>query len=465
MGIVRRLMIVHVVLMALLMSAVLVVATQAVDAIQMGSLQSDLQEEPQEFDTAALNRPPGQSLDNFAAAYVSLHVGSRLLVAIDGGGLHTSPNGAVLRDIPEVAAWLRNPPSGSALATVHVAQSDYLVLVSPVVVDGRRVGVMIAAGDLGHLRDESRGLIAITAAEAGAALLIALAASYLLLRRLLRRVDNVTAAAATIDREQLGKRINLEGPEDEVGRLGRTFDSMLARLEMSFRAQRDLLSDVSHQLRTPLTVVRGHLEVLRRTGMTSQEDVSQTMEVVLNELNQMSSEIDRLLLLGRAAEPDFVDAEEVDLRSLMADVFDASKALASRKWTLGPVPDVVLNVDRVKLRGALLNLADNAANATGEGDAITLAASANGAVELTVTDTGRGVPAEDQAHIFDRFARGTNRLGGRGAGLGLAIVKAVAEAHGGKAILKSPPGRGCTVSIVLPSERVVGRLNGGRPPE
>ncbi len=461
-GIVRRLMIVHVVLMGVLMSGVLVVASQAVDAIQLASLESDLAEEPQEFHTAAVTRPAGQSLQDFASAYVSLHTGARLLVALDGGGLFASPNTASLRTTPQIEGWLRTPPSTPMLATVHAGQTDYRVLVSPIVLDSRQVGVLIAAGNLGHLRDESRGLVAITAAEAAAALLLALGSSYLLLRRLLSRVDSITAAAAGIDREQLGRRVNLEGPEDEVGRLARTFDRMLARLESSFDAQRNLLSDVSHQLRTPLTVVRGHLEVLRRNGMGNPADVQQTVDVVLDEMEEMGTQVDQLLLLGRATEPDFVDAEEVDLRSLMADVFEASQILAPRRWKLGPVPDVVVSVDRVKLRGALLNLADNAVNATGPDDTITFGATANGSVALTVTDTGHGVPLEDQEKIFDRFERGTERRrGGRGAGLGLAIVKAVADAHGGRAELHSRPGGGSVVSVVLPPERVVGRLNGG----
>jgi two-component system, OmpR family, sensor kinase len=456
-------MIVNVVLMGLLMGVVLAVASQAVDAIQVHSLESDLGEEPQEFQTASLNRPPGQSLQDFASTYVSLHAGAHLVVALDGGGLFVSSNTSALRATPEIREWLRKPPGVATLATVHTPQTDYRVLVSPILIDSQPVGVLIAAGDLGRLRAESRGLIAITAAEALAALLLGVGSSYLLLRRLLRRVDSITAAAATIDREQLGTRLNLDGPEDEVGRLARTFDRMLTRLESAFHAQRRLLSDVSHQLRTPLTVVRGHLEVLRRGGMANASDVAQTVDVVLDELKEMGTQVDQLLLLGRATEPDFVDAEEVDLRSLMADVFEASQTLAPRQWKLGPVPDMVVSVDRVKLRGALLNLADNAVNATGPDDTITFGASANGAVTLTVTDTGHGVPPEDQTRIFERFERGTNRRGGgRGAGLGLAIVKAVAEAHNGTARLQSGPEGGCTVSIGLPSERVVGRLNGGR---
>ncbi len=463
-GVVRRLMIVHVFLMGLLMGAVVVVASQAVNAIQVGSLESDLAEEPLEFHTAAVNRPPGQSLNDFASVYIRLNVGSHLIVALDGGELFASPNTAALLTTPEVKQWLQKPPPGQALANVHTAQTDYRVLVSPIILNSRQVGVLIAAGDLGHVRDQSRGLVGITVAEAVAALLLGLGSSYLLLRRLLRRVDSIAAAAASIDREQLGRRVNLEGPEDEVGRLARTFDRMLTRLESAFDAQRNLLSDVSHQLRTPLTVVRGHLEVLRRGGMGNPAEVHQTVDVVLDEIKEMGTQVDQLLMLGRASEPDFVDAEEVDLRSLMADVFEASQTLAPRQWKLGPVPDVVVSVDRVKLRGALLNLADNAVNATGPDDTITFGAAANGSIALTVTDTGHGVRPEDQVRIFERFERGTDRRhGGRGAGLGLAIVKAVAEAHGGRAELKSGPAGGCTVSIVLPPERVVGRLTRADP--
>ena len=128
-------------------------------------------------------------------------------------------------------------------------------------------------------------------------------------------------------------------------------------------------------------------------------------------------------------EPDSLDEEQVDLRSFMADLFDAAQALAPRRWSLGSVPDAVILVDRAKLRGALLNLVDNAVKATAPGEFIALDARCDDRIVLAVSDGGRGIAPEDQPHLFERFVRSGDRSS-RGAGLGLAIVRAVAEAHG-----------------------------------
>jgi signal transduction histidine kinase len=215
-------------------------------------------------------------------------------------------------------------------------------------------------------------------------------------------------------------------------------------------SQRQLLADVAHQLRTPLTVAKGHLEVLHRSGTDDAQEVSETTALVVEELSQMSSLVDQLLLLGHSLEPDFIQREPVDLRSFMADLRAAVTVLADRNWVLAPVPDAVVLIDQAKLRGALLNLIDNAVKATAAGDSIKLAAACDGNVLFSVSDTGRGIAPELQARVFDRFRR-VGPQDQRGSGLGLAIVKAVAEGHGGYVHLDSSLGQGTSVTMVLPA--------------
>jgi signal transduction histidine kinase len=231
---------------------------------------------------------------------------------------------------------------------------------------------------------------------------------------------------------------------------------MLDRIETAMGSQRRLLSDVSHQLRTPLTVARGHLEVLQRTSLNDPLAVNETVDLVVDELDHMRALVERLLLLGRAMEPDFLAKQPIDLRSCLGDVYAAAQVLADRRWTLAPVPDVVVEADEPKLRGALLNLVDNAVKATVGGDDITLAAeidAASGDLILSVDDSGPGIPEADRGSALVRFSR-PGATDGRGAGLGLAIVRAVAEAHGGSTAISTSALGGCRVAVRLPSSSV-----------
>jgi two-component system, OmpR family, sensor kinase len=290
--------------------------------------------------------------------------------------------------------------------------------------------------------------------QAAIALFATALSSFLLLRHLMRIVGRVTDTAEDIAAGDLQRRINYQGADDEVGRLATTFDTMTERLSAAMTSQSQLLSDVSHQLRTPLTVARGHLEVLLRADTTDHAEVTDTVSLVVDELHQATILVDRLTMLGRALEPDFLDLQPVDVRAFMADLFDAVTVLADRYWELGNLPDRVVTADATKLRGAMLNLIDNAVKATEPGDTIALSASLQpDSLLLTVSDTGRGIPLDIQDEVFDRFRRSRNPHQ-RGSGLGLAIVKAVAETHRGSCLLSSTPGGGCQVSILLPLDSV-----------
>lgn len=135
----------------------------------------------------------------------------------------------------------------------------------------------------------------------------------------------------------LSRRLHYEGPDDEVGRLSRTVDGMLDRLETVFRDRAELLADVSHQLRTPLTIVRGHLEVLSHSGYGDPEEVAETVALVIDELDQLALMVERMLLLGQALERDFLVEEPVELPALLDEVLEASRFLGERDWVLGPV--------------------------------------------------------------------------------------------------------------------------------
>jgi two-component system OmpR family sensor kinase len=211
--------------------------------------------------------------------------------------------------------------------------------------------------------------------------------------------------------------------------------------------QERFLSDASHELRTPVTIARGHLELLRR----EQPDAAE-LEVALDELTRMERIVERLLLLAKS-EQQGPGLEEIEVESFLSDLFIRWSEVAPRAWRLDVDLEGRLLADPEALRNALDALLENAVKYTDPGDAVELAAHADGAggVVIEVSDSGSGVPAEALPRIFDRWARadGARTRERGGAGLGLAIVAAVARAHGGRCSV-TPLARGTAFRLHLP---------------
>jgi len=214
--------------------------------------------------------------------------------------------------------------------------------------------------------------------------------------------------------------------------------------------QRRFLHDVSHELRTPVTIARGHLEVLQRVdGSNSQE-----IEIALDELGRIENILERLLLLAKSKQPDFVVLGEVEVEPFVEDVFLRWSDVVPRNWTLGHVATGKLRADADALRIALDALLENAVKHTAPGDAVTLSSRVEGReLVIQVADEGGGIPPEAIDRIFERFARADpsrSREQG-GAGLGLAIVDAIMRAHGGRCdAAANGDGKGATFTLRLP---------------
>ncbi len=213
-------------------------------------------------------------------------------------------------------------------------------------------------------------------------------------------------------------------------------------------SQERFIHDASHELRTPVTIARGHLELLR-----SESGATAEVEVALDELSRMDAIVARLLVLAVADEPDFVQLAEIELEPLLEDVFMRWSELAPRVWRLGPLAAGLLRVDADRLRAALDVLLENAVKYSTQGAAIELRARAcePGEVLIEIEDEGCGVPPEALSRIFERFARADSartRAAG-GVGLGLAITDAIAKAHGGGCTVAST-GAGSIFALHLP---------------
>jgi signal transduction histidine kinase len=212
--------------------------------------------------------------------------------------------------------------------------------------------------------------------------------------------------------------------------------------------QERFLHDASHELRTPVTIARGHLEILRRLDGRGEAEI----EVALDELTRIDAILERLLLLAKADQPDFLVSEVVELEPFLEDVFMRWSDVAPRAWRLGAVATGTIRADAESLRIALDSLLENAIKYTAPGDAIEVAAVAErDEVAIEVSDEGCGVPPEALERIFERFARADPARGRSqgGVGLGLAIVDAIAKAHGGRCEVR-PRRRGSTFVLRLP---------------
>jgi two-component system, OmpR family, sensor kinase len=285
--------------------------------------------------------------------------------------------------------------------------------------------------------------------------------------RPLSRVEKTAAAIAAGD---LSRRVDIENPVTEVGRLGASLNAMLAHIESSFAARaasearmRRFAADASHELRTPLVTIRGFSELYRHGALSTPEDVGTAMGRIESEAKRMGSMVEDLLLLARLDEQRPLQLKPVDLQLLANDaVVDSLATSGERKITLtgldgGPAAPAPVQGDEAKLRQVLGNLVGNALRYTPEGTPIELAVgvrnSPSGPLSvLEVRDHGSGIPAEELPRIFERFYRAdtsrTRETGG--SGLGLAIVSAIVGSHGGTVRVDETDGGGATLVVSLP---------------
>ncbi|MFD5184710.1 sensor histidine kinase [Streptomyces sp. NPDC058372] len=313
-------------------------------------------------------------------------------------------------------------------------------------------------------REMADTVFQILLAISAVALLLTCGIGWAVAGRILAPVRLVRTTAAQLTEQDLTRRIPVRG-HDDIAALAGTFNAMLDRLERAFAAQRQFVDDAGHELRTPITIVRGHLELMGDDPAEREE----TVRLVTDELDRMSRIVEDLLLLAKSERPDFVTPGPVRLAELTADVYVKARTLGERDWVfdghtdLRPAPpgadadadaEDVVHLDEQRVTQAMVQLAQNAVQHTVQGARITLGSRtlADGAVELYVADTGPGVQPQDAEVIFERFRRGTARRGARGsgAGLGLAIVRAIAEGHpGGRVELRSPEAGGATFVLVM----------------
>ena len=281
-------------------------------------------------------------------------------------------------------------------------------------------------------------------------LIIGLIGFYALSGRILNRVEAVRSTAQRITERDPNQRLPVEG-NDEIAQLATTFNELLDRIEESFATQRNFINDAGHELRTPITIIRGHLELMG----DDPEERRETIELVTDELVRMSRMVEDLLMLTKAERPDFLNLTSVEVRELTDELNTKVRGLAHREWGVDEAGQGIIEADRQRLTQAMMQLSQNAVQHTDDGDRIWIGSRvAGGEARFWVRDTGPGISKEEQQRIFDRFARAKSRARrSDGMGLGLAIVKAIAEGHHGHVRLLSAPDQGSTFTIIIPVDQ------------
>lgn len=345
------------------------------------------------------------------------------------------------------------PVSGTATT----AAGEIRFLATPLTTGDEASATFVGVHFPGPDRTEISELLRVVAIAGGIVLVASAAVAWSLAGRVLRPVRDLTDTARDITETDLSIRIPVDG-DDELAELGRTFNQMLDRLERGFQDQREFLDDVAHELRTPITIVQGHLDLL--TDDPAERD--DAVAVITDELDRMSRYVSDLLLLAKAERPDFLHREPIDLGEFAQAVRARVAGLGDRDWLLDEAPPLghtAIVADPSRLSQAILNLASNAVQHTEPGDEIGVGVrvvngpTGDSTVRIWVRDTGPGIDPSTEASLFQRHARGVNSRKGRpeGMGIGLSIVDAIAVAHGGSVDVESTPGQGATFVVTIPS--------------
>jgi len=368
------------------------------------------------------------------------------------------------QEVEQLAELARRPPAGGAVDTVTVRPVGLRLryAIRPVTGAGPELGAVVAGATTAGATLQLQELLGTFALILPFGVLIAYVVGSWIADRALAPVDAIITEVREItDGRSLHRRLPVALERDELGRLSETLNEMMGRLERSFTALRRFTADASHELKTPLTVLRSGVERAVRARDVPR-DTLETLEEVLQEINRMTELVDTLLTLARVDEGRVpLHREPVDLSEIVEETRETGELLAEPAGlTLDvqvPPEPLVAPVDRSRIRQLLLNLLTNAVKYTPPGGRVRLRLdSAPGWAVLNVADTGIGIAPGDLPLIFDRFWRADiarTRTGERaGAGLGLAICKWIAEAHGGSIEVHSRPGRGTAFTVKLPRE-------------
>jgi signal transduction histidine kinase len=352
----------------------------------------------------------------------------------------------------------------SGVSWLDIVPADHgrlLVYSQPVSIRGRLVGIIQVARSMAEHDQQLGTLRSILTIGSSVVTVIAFGIGWMLAGVALHPLKRLTLTAQAIGAERdFGRRVEHVGPNDEIGRLATTFNTMLTELQAAYRqaeqalqAQRRLVADASHELRTPLTTIRGNLGLLQRTPPIDPEDRDPVLADMVEECERLMRLVNDLLVLARADAGRPLRIEPVAIKPLIEEVCRQAQHLDSgRPIELDDVANIAVAGNRDALKQVLLILLDNALKYTPQDGTISIHTTTNAErVTIAIRDTGLGIAPVALPHIFERFYRGDAARTGEGAGLGLSIAKTLIEAQHGTIAVESALGHGTTTTLSLPS--------------
>lgn len=366
-------------------------------------------------------------------------------VASGVGGLHPETDADLTARIQTFAA-----EPESRLETVQSPKGRFRVLVVPIT-DGTDRAAYAHVLDIDYSEAGLHRLMRLYAAAAAVTVVLVATLAWFGVGRLLRPIAELRHATEAIDENDLTTRVKVRGRND-LSALATTFNRMLDRVQASVESQRRLLDDVGHELRTPITVVRGHLEL---TDPNDPNEVRETRDLTIEELDRMGGLIEDMIELARTGRPEYLSPEPTDVAALTRQVFVKAQALGQRDWRLGEVAAATAVLDPRRITQAWLQLADNAIKYSDVGSQVTLSSWLDGDdVVLAIVDHGIGISPEDIERVRARFSRADAAASrASGSGLGLNIVDGIVAAHGGRLGIESALGVGSRFTMWLPLGR------------
>ena len=411
-------------------------------------------------------------LDQAVRATLNLRpVGKFIQVLDESGNIGEKSENLKNVQLPISLQALKNASKGFiTFETVSTFGNTPLRMMTlPVIENGHMARIIQVASSLEDVEDALRTLFIILVIAVPSALLVASLGGQFLANQALKPVDHITQTARMITSQNLNQRIKSLKVKDEISRLIETFNEMISRLDQSFHQIKQFSSDASHELKTPLTILKGEVEVALRKERTSQ-DYEQILRSNLEEINRMSKIVDNLLLLARTETGEIrLFKEEVNLSQIVSEVVTQLTKLAHAKdlqiVATNHHEDIPLYGDALRIREMLLNLIENSIKYTEPGGSISVSLEKNAphslpgeeegsydGVKIVVSDTGIGIAKEDQERIFGRFFRVDKARSGEqgGSGLGLSICKWIVEAHQGEISVESELGKGSRFIVRLP---------------
>lgn len=340
--------------------------------------------------------------------------------------------------------------------TIERVKPRLRMVTIPIMDDTRKVTSIVQVGtSLEDFDETMKRLLIIMIIAIPTSIASTIAIGYAAATKALKPVDKMRKTAFKITSRNLGERIDLGRRKDELGKLAQTFNEMIDRLQDAFQRINQFSSDVSHELKTPLTIIKGETEVALRKERTVEEYKS-ILVSHLEEADQMTRIIEDLLLLSKADKDEIrMSIETIDVRDLIMNVYTDMRLFAHQKdvrLVAETLTDTKLRGDELKLLRMLRNIVDNGIKYTQAGGTVEISSELNdGMVTILVRDTGIGIDREDLKYVFDRFYRADrSRKRESGSGLGLSISKWIAEAHSGTIDVESQISSGSLFSIRLP---------------